>query len=190
MMDNVLVFGATQEEHDNNLKRVFHTIQESGMTLNPEKCEFSSNQVKFLGHQIDERGISPDPDKFQGIVKKARPQGVSELRRFLGMVNQMTKFSPHLADVTWPLRELLECDSVWHWGQQQGRWGLPSVKREHDREYGGQNFQNNLNKWCQVQTQTAEPLQSSPLPELPFQKVGTDLFQWNTCWSLTTIHAI
>ena len=58
MMDDVLVFGATQEEHDNNLKRLLRTIRESGMTLNPEKCEFSSNQVKFLAHQIDERGIS------------------------------------------------------------------------------------------------------------------------------------
>ena len=52
MMDNVLVFGATQ---DDNLKRIIRTIQESGMTLNPEKCEFSSNPVKILGHQIDER---------------------------------------------------------------------------------------------------------------------------------------
>ena len=32
---------------------------------------------------------------------------------------------------------------------------------------------------CPAQTQRAEPIQSSPLPELPFQKVGTDLFQWN-----------
>ena len=37
----------------------------------------------------------------------------------------------------------------------------------------------NCEECCQVQTQTAESLQSSPLPELPFQKVGTDLFQWN-----------
>ena len=37
----------------------------------------------------------------------------------------------------------------------------------------------NCEKCCRVQTQTAKPLQSSLLPELPFQKVGTDLFQWN-----------
>ena len=31
----------------------------------------------------------------------------------------MSKFSPSLADATRPLQELLEQDSVWHWGQQQ-----------------------------------------------------------------------
>ena len=31
----------------------------------------------------------------------------------------MSKFSPHLAEATHPLRELLERDAVWHWGDQQ-----------------------------------------------------------------------
>lgn len=31
----------------------------------------------------------------------------------------MSKFSPHLADATRPLRELLERDGTWHWGDQQ-----------------------------------------------------------------------
>ena len=75
------------------------------MTMNTEKCDFSSKQIKFPGHQIDERGISPNLNKIHSIVKKARPQDVGELRRFLRMVNQMTKFSPHLAKVTRLLRE-------------------------------------------------------------------------------------
>ena len=31
---------------------------------------------------------------------------------------------------------------------------------------------------CKEQSQHAEPLIASELPELPFQKVGTDLFEW------------
>jgi hypothetical protein len=89
------------------------------MTLNPEKCEFSRSCVKFLGHVIDKSGIRHDPNKIQGIVQTATPQEVSDVRRFLGTVNQMSKFSSHLADSTRPLRELLERDSVWHWGDQQ-----------------------------------------------------------------------
>ena len=30
-----------------------------------------------------------------------------------------------------------------------------------------------------MQPKGAEPLHPSPLPELPFQKVGTDLFEWD-----------
>ena len=92
MMDDVLVFGETQEEHDERLRIVLKRIQDSGMTLNPEKCEFSRNRVKFLGHVLDGTGIHPDPDKIQGIqgiAETATPKDVSDIRRFLGTVNQM-----------------------------------------------------------------------------------------------------
>ena len=35
-----------------------------------------------------------------------------------------------------------------------------------------------------MQPQGAEPLRPSPLPELPFQKVGTDLFEWDKIYLL------
>ena len=120
MMDDVLVYGATQEEHDLRLKKVLQWIQDSGMTLNAEKCKFSCNRVKFLGHIVDEIGIHPDPEKIQGIVQTTTPRDVSDIRRFIGTVNQMGKFSPHLAEATRPLRELLVRDVVWHWGDQHG----------------------------------------------------------------------
>lgn len=43
------------------------------------------------------------------------PTSVSELRRSLGMVNQQSKFPPHLADQTKPLRELLKSKNHWIW---------------------------------------------------------------------------
>ena len=32
---------------------------------------------------------------------------------------------------------------------------------------------------CKAQEQGVEPLRPSPLPDLPFQNVGTDLFEWD-----------
>ena len=97
MMDDILVFEATQEEHDDRLRTVLKRIQESGMTLNSDKCQFSQKRVKFLGHST---GIHPDPEKIQGIMETATPQNMSGVRRFLGTVNQMSKFAPNLAEVT------------------------------------------------------------------------------------------
>ena len=119
MMDDILVFGATQEEHDDHLRTVLKRIQELGMTLNADKCQFSQQRVKCLGHVVDSTGIHPDPEKIQGIMETTTPQNVSDVRRFLGTVNQISKFAPNLAEVTRPLRELLERHVVWHWGQQQ-----------------------------------------------------------------------
>lgn len=47
------------------------------------------------------------------------PQNVGELRRFLGMVNQLGKFLPNLAIIPDPLRGLLNTSSSWHWDQPQ-----------------------------------------------------------------------
>ena len=41
LMDDVLVYGTTESEHDDRLNRVLQTMQNVGMTLNKEKCQFS-----------------------------------------------------------------------------------------------------------------------------------------------------
>ena len=47
------------------------------------------------------------------------PTTVPELCRFMGMVNQLGKFTPNLAQFTQPLRELLRKDNAWLWGPDQ-----------------------------------------------------------------------
>ena len=107
LIDDVLVYGSTQEEHDKHLQAALECIQSAGATLNKEKCEFGKTTIKFLGHIITLEGISPDPSKTTAVKNMKQPSNVSELCRFLGMVNQLGKFSPNIADLTKPLRELL-----------------------------------------------------------------------------------
>ena len=57
------------------------------------------------------------------------PSSVSDLRRFLGLVNQLGKFSPNIAELTQPLRELLSSKRAWLWGPDQER-ACASVKEE------------------------------------------------------------
>lgn len=89
--------------------------------MNPEKCAFSKITVKFLGHLIDENGIQADPDKTVAILKMEPPRNVPELRRFMGMANQLGKFSHRLAELNQPLRELLSSKRSWVWGPDQER---------------------------------------------------------------------
>ena len=75
--------------------------------------------MTFLGHVLDKDGISADPEKTLAISKMDRPNNVSELRRFMGMLNQLGKFSPNLASITQPLRQLLSTKCTWTWGPAQ-----------------------------------------------------------------------
>lgn len=49
----------------------------------------------------------PEPTDIQGV------------RRFLGLVQYVSKFIPNLADVSEPLRILTKNDVVWHWEKEQ-----------------------------------------------------------------------
>ena len=54
---------------------------------------------------------------------------VTELRRFLGMVNQLGKFTPRLAELTHPLRELLGKRNLWRWESSQ-KVAFSQIKEE------------------------------------------------------------
>ena len=57
-MDDVLVFGKTQQEHDDRLTAVLQRIKDAVVFLNPDKCVFSKRQVKFIGHIVDQMGFN------------------------------------------------------------------------------------------------------------------------------------
>ena len=84
-----------------------------GLTLNVDKCAFSQSELPYLGQIIDGDGIRIDPRKVKAIVDMAEPTDVSELGRFLGMVNQLMKFCPDLAEKTHALQELLRKQNAW-----------------------------------------------------------------------------
>ena len=120
-MDDILIFGATQSMHDEHIREVLRRPQKENVTLNSKKCQFSVQEVKFLGQTINELGISPDQDKVKAIIEMPEPteSDVSGSRRFLGMINQLGKYTPHLAESTKPMRDLLSKKNDWTWWHAQ-----------------------------------------------------------------------
>lgn len=119
-VDDILVFGETQEQHDKRLIAVLERLADANVTLNLEKCKFSTDKVEFLGHVIGKDGVQIDPTKVEAVAQMGEPTDIAQLRRFLGMVNQVGKYIPNLADMTKPLRDLLSKNNAWLWtGAQQ-----------------------------------------------------------------------
>ena len=152
MMDDVLVHGRMTEEKDERLERVLQRLQEAGLTLNQQKCQFSRSQVKFLGQIVDASGIQPDPDKVRAIQSVEPPKTVSDVRRFLGMTNHLSKFAPNQAETTKPLRDLLNKENQWVWGQPQQKafqdiWASLSAGSERNNLSGGLDSQGNWRSW-------------------------------------------
>ena len=129
MIDDVLIHGSTQGEHDRRLIAVLERLNQAKVTLNQAKCEFSKHRIKFLGQILDGSGVKPDPDKVEAIQAMKAPMNVTEVRRFLGMINQLSKFTPNLAQKAEPLRDLLSKKNQWTWGESQ-RQAFEELKQQ------------------------------------------------------------
>eukprot|EP00731_Ephydatia_muelleri_P009037 Em0004g1375a len=75
------------------------------------------SSVKFLGQIVDAHGVRPDPNKVTAIRGMAAPMNTTELRQYLGMINQLSKFTPNIVELTKPLRELLSKKNEWTWNE-------------------------------------------------------------------------
>ena len=62
-MDDIIVYGKSAEEHDENVRKTLGLIKESGLKLNREKCEFKKDRLTYFGHVLSADGVSPDPEK-------------------------------------------------------------------------------------------------------------------------------
>jgi hypothetical protein len=113
-----VICGKDQAEHDANLRALLKRCKEFGVKLNPQKCKFSRTEVPFFGIVVGKDGARPNPRKLAAIKEMPAPSNIAELRTFLAVVNYMGRFSPKLADVSAPLRELNRGDKAWVWYPQ------------------------------------------------------------------------
>ncbi|KAJ3650090.1 hypothetical protein Zmor_021798 [Zophobas morio] len=118
-VDDILVWGRSQEEHDKRLKLVLERARKFNVRFNPDRCKFSLSEVRYIGHKLTDKGIKPDESKIETVKNYLIPRNVKELQSFLGIVNYLHKFIPNVAELSTPLRELLKKDIIFHWGHEQ-----------------------------------------------------------------------
>ena len=116
-LDDIIVTGANDEEHLENLREVFKHLESHGLHLKKSKCKFLQSSVEYLGHRTDSQGLHAMTDKLEAI-KGAPEPNIQQLRSFLGLLNYYGKFIPKLASLLHPLNELLRQDTPWVWDEQ------------------------------------------------------------------------
>ena len=90
-------------------------LKDNGLKVNPAKCKFFQDSVVFCGHRIDNDGIHKTEGTIEAVINAQRPQGISELRSWVALVNYYYRFLPNLSIVLYPLHQLLHIDKKWHW---------------------------------------------------------------------------
>ena len=131
-LDDVVVYGKTQEEHDRNLKAVYERLQKHNVQLNRKKCKESVSSLKFLGHTISDQGIKMDESQIQSIVEALVPTDKKSLQSFLGLVGYFLMYVPNFAHVVEPMRSVLrEENFIWHAEAEQSFVRVKNLLQEN-----------------------------------------------------------
>ena len=102
IIDGILVWGTTIEEHDQRLKIVLDKARKYNLKLSPNKKEFRKKQIWYVGHVLSSEGLGlkPDYEKLKAVEQMKAPQSKKELQHFLGFVQYLAKFLPNMSEVS------------------------------------------------------------------------------------------
>ncbi|XP_062715667.1 uncharacterized protein K02A2.6-like [Aedes albopictus] len=100
------------------IEGVLRRLNECGIRVNKEKCEFFVDNIEYCGYSIDKDGIHKIQQKVQAIQDMPRPKDVDEVRSFVGFVNYYGRFFQNLSTVLYPLNNLLKSDVPFRWTKQ------------------------------------------------------------------------
>ncbi|KAG0974677.1 hypothetical protein G6F28_013156 [Rhizopus arrhizus] len=104
-IDDLNVYSLNHQDHLQHLEQVFQCIQIANLKLNPEKCFFFKDHLKFLGYIVTKEGLQTDPSKIQKIVEYPQPRTIKQVRGFLGIASYYRRFIKNFAAIARPLHD-------------------------------------------------------------------------------------
>ena len=114
--------GATIEEatdHDQVQTSFLKRCRAQGVKLNTDKLDLRQKEVPFIGHIATDEGLHVDQAKVRAISEMPAPTDKAGVQRLLGLAQYLSKFLPHLSDITKPLRDLTQANVQWVWRETQ-----------------------------------------------------------------------
>ena len=118
VLDDIIVFAATWEEHLAHLRQVFERLRHAQLKLGAEKCTFAAKEVSYLGHQVTSEGLLSDPTLLKAIREIGTPKNATEVRSFFGLTGYYQQYVKNFATIAGSLHPLTRKDAVFHWNPE------------------------------------------------------------------------
>ena len=106
ILDDIIITGKTDDEHLKTLEAVLQRLMDYNLRVNETKCKFFQEEIKYCRHKIDANGLHKTQDIIEVVINAPKPENVTQLRAFLGLVNYYSHFLPNSASVLHPLYQL------------------------------------------------------------------------------------
>ena len=105
-LDDIIIASPDIETHGIHILKILNILNQNNLQINPDKCNFFKERVRFLGHILSSTGCEPFPERLDTIRAFPIPVTVTQLRSFLGTVNFCHRFIPNSSQITAPLSAL------------------------------------------------------------------------------------
>jgi hypothetical protein len=115
LLDDILVCGKSQREHDERLHEVLCRLRVARVRLNGDRTVLGVTELDFVGLHVSTQSVSPLQSNVDAVLKMAAPTSVKVLKSFLGSVGFYMRFIPDFATTAEPLYELLRGGTPWRW---------------------------------------------------------------------------
>ena len=110
-LDDITIFTATFEGHLVVLTDVIDLLFTAGLRVSPTKSDFCFTELLYLGHIVSGKTVKPNPKKVSAVAAVPTPNGVKDVRAFLGLASYYRRFIRDFARVATSLTRLLKSQS-------------------------------------------------------------------------------
>ena len=112
--EDCLITASDRQMFLKRLDRFFSRCKEKGIVLNTKKFQ-KGPEVIFGGFKLNSEGYSLDPSLHDAIRKFPPPTNITQLRSFMGLINQTATFNKKISTLAKPIADLLKKNSEYVW---------------------------------------------------------------------------
>jgi hypothetical protein len=107
-IDDINVYGETEEEFLANLRKIYERFREYGIVVKPSKVQLGLSKIQYVGRELYHDSTKMQEEKTQTVLDFPLPDYVKQLRCFIGLAEY---FRNHvigdISEVMRPLRKVV-----------------------------------------------------------------------------------
>jgi hypothetical protein len=106
-LDDIIVYGATEREYLDNLRKLLQRLKDFGVRISPKKASFGKKEIEYVGCVINQHGRTFSDAKKRKVVDFPKPTLMRDMKGFIGLCSYFRDNIPNMSTLLQPLQEMV-----------------------------------------------------------------------------------
>jgi len=106
--DDILIYSKNIDEHLDHIRQVLVVLRQNELFVKLKKCNFLTIRLVFLGFIISSEGVHVDEEKVKAIRDWPKPETITDVRSFHGLVTFYRRFIRNFSTIIAPITDCLK----------------------------------------------------------------------------------